>query len=241
MATGTTSLKIHAPTPRPARSMMLNALSTLSNAAVQASQPPLAKPSLAPGPPPTTRTTHLTPFEARQLLREKITAATSRRVNASKNPTTSPFSSPRRLRARRANPATAPRVPLSTTVALHNAERRLSLISSRERRFRDRPRPAADGKDIISKIPTLSENEVYCNFPPALAPPVPVLALHPMVRTKANRPLPRAPRRFMDENTVPFPTEAPALPASALPKARRTARAASCSLRRAPFAQISGQ
>ncbi|KAM5544884.1 hypothetical protein V8D89_001782 [Ganoderma adspersum] len=230
MATGTTSLTIHAPTPRPASSIMLNIPSTLSNASVQASQPP--KPSIAPRPPPAPRTAHLTRLETRQLLREKVTAAVHRRLDGPKNTNTTTFPPPPR-RAGRSNLTTAPRlqVPLNPTVALHNAERRISLIPSREKYFRTRPRPAARGKRILSGVPVLLENEVY---PPPPAPPV----LHPMVRTKASRPRPRPRRSVADENTVPFPTETPALP-SALPKARRTVRAASCSLPRPPFAQLS--
>ena len=41
MATGTTSLTIHAPTPRPASSIMLNALSTLSNGELSSNALPL--------------------------------------------------------------------------------------------------------------------------------------------------------------------------------------------------------
>lgn len=163
-------------------------------ASVQASQPP--KPSIAHGPPPAPRTAHLTRLETRQLLREKVTAAVHRRLDRPKNTNTTTFPPPRR--AGRSNLTTAPRlrVPLNLTVALHNSERRISLISSREKYFRTRPRPAARGKHILSGVPVLLENEVY---PPPPVPPV----LHPMVRTKASRPRPRLRRSVSDENTVP--------------------------------------
>ena len=167
-------------------------------ASVQPSQPP--KTSIALGPPPASRIAHLTRLETRQVLCEKVNTAIQRRTNGSKNTNATTFPPPPPSHGRRSKLTTAPRLPLSLTVALHNAERRINLIPSRERYFRTRPRPAARGKRILSKVPVLSENEVYPPPPAAAAPP---LLGHTMVRTKATRPRPRPRRPATDENTVP--------------------------------------
>ena len=169
-------------------------------ASVQPSQPP--KTSIALGPPPASRIAHLTRLETRQVLCEKVNTAIQRRTNGSKNTNATTFPPPPPSHGRRSKLTTAPRLPLSLTVALHNAERRINLIPSRERYFRTRPRPAARGKRILSKVPVLPENEVYPQPPAGAAPPV---LSHPMTRTKASRPRPRPHPRgpVADENTIP--------------------------------------
>ena len=163
---------------------MIYVLFSWLKAPVQARQPWGRPPVLSPIAQPTDR-------DIRRILHQRVTAAILQRLSGFEDRQPFPSTARNRLQSPRPPLTTTPRRrALSIIFALHNAERRLSLIPPGERAFGKRPRPSHRGKRHASKMPTIVENEVY----PAST------TNHPLTRTKTYRPHRRVPN---NENTIP--------------------------------------